>query len=82
MSNIDALPYFDKQVENPGEACSAELTHPTRLLELQADTTLAAAKAAAQALVEAELKSTPKPASDDPRIPAEAEIFSVSVCRS
>ncbi|KAI9636689.1 Pre-mRNA-splicing factor SPF27 [Dioszegia hungarica] len=55
-SNIDALPYYDKQVEVPGE-------FP------------ASAKAAAQALIEAELRQTPQIASDDPRLPPDVAVF-------
>ncbi|KAK8843373.1 hypothetical protein IAR55_007030 [Kwoniella newhampshirensis] len=50
-SYIDALPYFDKQVEDP------------------------AAKAAAQALIEAELRKTAQVSDDDPRLPPTVEVF-------
>ncbi|ORY24792.1 Pre-mRNA-splicing factor SPF27 [Naematelia encephala] len=50
-SNIDALPYYDKQVDDPS------------------------LKAAAKALIEAELRQTPQIAPNDPRIPPNVEIF-------
>ncbi|WVQ75458.1 hypothetical protein IAR50_005083 [Cryptococcus sp. DSM 104548] len=52
--NIDALPYVDKQVEDP------------------------AVKAAAQALIEAELRQTPQINDDDQRLPPNVEVFSKS----
>lgn len=53
-SNIDALPYYDKQVEDP------------------------ALKAAAQALIEAELKGAKRVEDDDPRLPRDVAVFPVS----
>ncbi|RXK35604.1 pre-mRNA-splicing factor SPF27 [Tremella mesenterica] len=53
-SNIDALPYYDKQIDDPHF------------------------KAKAQALIEAEMRSTPKVEVDDPRLPPQTEIFSKS----
>ncbi|KAK1922489.1 Pre-mRNA-splicing factor SPF27 [Papiliotrema laurentii] len=50
-SIIDALPYYDKQADDPGR------------------------KAAAQALIDAELKSIPQLANDDPRLPPNVEVF-------
>ncbi|ODN95715.1 pre-mRNA-splicing factor SPF27 [Cryptococcus wingfieldii CBS 7118] len=52
--NIDALPYVDKQVEDP------------------------AVKAAAQALIEAELRQTPQIDDNDQRLPPNVDVFSKS----
>jgi len=50
-SIIDALPYYDKQVDDP------------------------AARSAAKALIDAELRRTPRPAADDPRLGRDVEVF-------
>jgi pre-mRNA-splicing factor SPF27 len=63
MSNIDALPYYDKQVDDPGESYNTTLNVAT--------------KAAAQALIQAELRSTPQISDDDPRLPRDVEVFPV-----
>ncbi|WRT68971.1 uncharacterized protein IL334_005953 [Kwoniella shivajii] len=51
LSYIDALPYYDKQLDDPS------------------------AKAAAQALIEAELRKTPQINDDDERLPRTIEVF-------
>lgn len=43
------------------------------------NTNLIAVKARAQALIEAELAQTPRPAEDDPRLPANVEVFPVCI---
>jgi pre-mRNA-splicing factor SPF27 len=53
-TSIDALPYYDKQVEDP------------------------ALKAAAQALIEAELKGAKRVDDDDSRLPRDVAVFPVS----
>lgn len=68
-SNIDALPYYDKQVENPGEPFGS-FVETTRL-------TVGAAKAAAQAMIEAELRPTQQITLDDPRLPPDVAVFPV-----
>ncbi|RSH95322.1 hypothetical protein EHS25_000409 [Saitozyma podzolica] len=53
-SHIDALPCYDKQLDEP------------------------ARRAAAQALIEAELRQTAQVAEDDPRLPVDVEVFAKS----
>jgi pre-mRNA-splicing factor SPF27 len=69
--SIDALPYYDKQVEVPG-------TFARNLLLRKGGLTRIAAKAAAQALIEAELRHTQQIAGDDPRLPPDVAVFPVS----
>lgn len=70
-SNIDALPYYDKQVDDPGES------------DVRASATYlcVAFKSAAQALIESELRSTPQVSEDDSRLPPNVEVFPVGLVR-
>ena len=67
--NIDALPYYDKQVENPGELVED--------LRQGRELNVIAAKAAAQAMIEAELRHTQQLTMDDPRLPQDVAVFPV-----
>nr|ODN90651.1 pre-mRNA-splicing factor SPF27 [Cryptococcus depauperatus CBS 7841] len=64
-SYIDALPYHDRQIEDPGIAFSRTVGNYT-------------IKAAAQALIDAELGQTPKVAEDDDRLPPRVHLFAKS----
>ena len=69
-SNIDALPYYDKQVDDPGESG----------MRPSATYSCVAFKSAAQALIESELRSTPQVSEDDLRLPPNVEVFPVGLC--
>lgn len=71
ISYLDALPYVDKQVEDPGKSIYLVTQRGTNIL-------YSANKAAAQALVEAELRHTPQIAEDDHRLAASVGVFPVS----
>lgn len=71
ISYLDALPYVDKQVEDPSKSIYL-VTQPEAYILYLVN------KAAAQALVEAELRHTPQIAEDDHRLATSVDVFPVS----
>lgn len=77
MSNIDALPYFDKEVEDAGARLGSLGRLSRRSHMLKWDRTPTALKQLAQKEIENEMKGMQKISLDDPRLPEGVDVFPV-----